>query len=212
MQNKKTILWDWNGTLLDDTRICIDAINILLKERGKNEINESIYRNIFTFPVRDYYARAGFDFDEEAFEKPALEFIEYYEKMIRKAMLYYDVRETLSAFRDSGYHQIILSAMQQDFLNTLVTRHKIEHFFSHISGIDNHYAAGKVENARRLLAKLEGMTGEICLVGDTIHDYEVGHKLGIRVVLVSRGHQSEERLKKTGCEVVKNLSEVRKLL
>ena len=59
MQNKKTILWDWNGTLLDDTRICIDAINILLKERGKNEINESIYRNIFTFPVRDYYARAG---------------------------------------------------------------------------------------------------------------------------------------------------------
>lgn len=212
MQKKKIILWDWNGTLLDDTRICIDAINILLKERGKNEINESIYRNIFTFPVRDYYALAGFDFNEETFEKPALEFIEYYEKMIRKAKLFCDVRETLSAFHDSGYHQLILSAMQQDFLSKLVTRHKIEHFFSHISGIDNHYAAGKVENARRLLAKLEEMTGEICLVGDTVHDYEVGNKLGIRVILVSRGHQSEERLKKTGCEVVNNLSEVRKLL
>ena len=208
MQNTKTILWDWNGTLLNDTHICIDAINILLRERTKEEINEDIYRDIFTFPVRDYYLKAGFNFDKEPFEKPALEFIEHYEELVKQAALFDDARETLKIFHDKNYNQVILSAMQQDFLNDMVSEHAIDHFFSKISGIEDHYAAGKVDNGRKLIAGLNGNAGEIIMLGDTIHDHEVGEELGIRVILVSRGHQSEARLKETGCTVVRNFEEL----
>jgi len=212
MQKSKTILWDWNGTLLNDIHICIDAINILLRERNKPEINQQIYRDIFTFPVRDYYVKAGFDFEAEPFEKPALEFIEEYEQLIKGAALFDDVAESLDYFRRMEYKQMILSAMQQDFLNELVSSHNIEHYFSKISGIDDHYATGKVDKARILISGLNSYDGEVIMIGDTVHDHEVGEELGIRVILVSRGHQSEERLKETGCEVVQNFKEVIKLI
>ncbi len=212
MQRSKTIFWDWNGTLLNDLHICIDAINILLRERNKPVIDQQIYRNIFTFPVRDYYVKAGFDFETEPFEKPALEFIEQYEQLIKEATLFDDVTESLDYFRKMEYKQMILSAMQQDLLNELVSSHNIEHYFSKISGIDDHYATGKVDKARKLISGLNSHDGEVIMIGDTVHDHEVGEELGIRVILVSRGHQSEERLKETGCEVAQNFKEVIKLI
>lgn len=212
MQSTKTILWDWNGTLLNDISICIDAINILLRERSKKEIDEQTYREIFTFPVRDYYIKAGFDFENEAFEKPAIEFIEQYEKLVINATLFEDVKVILESISNRGYNQMILSAMQQDLLTDMVKEHAIDHFFSEIIGIENHYAAGKVDNAKKLIAGLDGNAGEIILIGDTIHDHEVGKELGIQVILVARGHQSEERLRNTGSRVVRNFKELMELI
>jgi len=208
MQNQMTILWDWNGTLLDDIQICIDAINIMLRDRQKAEISRETYRNIFTFPVRDYYARAGFNFNDEPFEKPALEFIEHYDSLISTAALFEDARATLKALNQRGFQQMILSAMEQDFLSETVAMHSIDHFFEKISGIDNHFAAGKVDNARKLIAGMNGRAEKIIMIGDTIHDHEVGIEVGIEVLLVDRGHQSGERLRQTGRTVVNNFSEV----
>ncbi|MEN8224932.1 MAG: HAD hydrolase-like protein [Bacteroidota bacterium] len=212
MQINKTIFWDWNGTLLNDMHVCVDAMNILLRERNKMIIDEQIYREIFTFPVRDYYTKAGFDFRLEPFEKPALEFIEHYDTLVRDADLFGDVRDTLQHVQDKGYNQLILSAAEHDFLNELVTAHGISHYFRTISGIDNHYAAGKTDNALKLINSLDGEAGEVILIGDTIHDHEVGEELGIRVILVSRGHQSEKRLKETRREVVGDLRKLMEII
>ncbi|MEE4257034.1 MAG: HAD family hydrolase [Bacteroidales bacterium] len=208
MKSSKTILWDWNGTMLNDMSICIDAMNLMLRERELKLLDEEVYRDVFTFPVRDYYSKIGFDFDKEPFEKPALEFIENYDDMVREARIFSDTNMALDTFRSRGYTQMILSAMQNDFLNELVRQHGIAHYFDEISGIDDHYASGKVENARKLIAGLEGKAGETVMIGDTIHDHEVGEELGIRVILVSRGHQSEERIRSTGREIAHNFREV----
>ncbi|MCK4288095.1 MAG: HAD hydrolase-like protein, partial [Bacteroidales bacterium] len=61
----KTIIWDWNGTLLNDIDICINSINILLEHRNIENLTKEIYKEIFTFPVKDYYSKAGFDFTKE---------------------------------------------------------------------------------------------------------------------------------------------------
>jgi phosphoglycolate phosphatase len=212
MKENRTVLWDFNGTLLDDTRVCIDAINILLKERNKEGISAERYREIFTFPVKDYYSLAGFTFDEEPFEKPAIEFIRHYERMITGSSLFEDVKETLEELHRKNYRQMILSAMQQDFLNVLVERHSIGHYFEKIAGIGDHYADGKLALARQLVDSLGGERTKVTLIGDTLHDHEVGSALGIEVILVGRGHQSEKRLRETGRPVVHNLAEARKML
>lgn len=212
MQDQKTIIWDWNGTLLDDINICIETINCLLGERSKKPIDKQIYREIFTFPVKDYYIKAGFDFEKEPFEKPALEFIETYEQRIVEANLFSDVNETLARLHNDGHSQMILSAMQHDFLISLVESHSIAHFFTKISGIDNHYAAGKIESGKSLLNSLNGHPKEVILIGDTIHDHEVGQELGIEVILVSRGHQSEERLRTTGRRIARSLGEIPQMI
>lgn len=212
MQNQKTIIWDWNGTLLNDIKICIDAINLLLRKRNKAGIDIKTYKDIFTFPVKDYYVSAGFDFTEEPFEKPALEFIQEYEELVRDASLHDDAVETLDHFEKQGFRQMILSAMHKDFLLRLVRGHSIERYFSHISGIDDHYAAGKIENGKELLNGINGNANKVIMVGDTIHDHEVASALGIDVILVANGHQSEERLKSTGCQVVHKLKDLKEII
>jgi phosphoglycolate phosphatase len=69
------IIWDWNGTLLDDKWLCIESINLVLKARDLQPIDEERYSRIFRFPVKDYYKEVGFDFSTEPFERPAMEFI-----------------------------------------------------------------------------------------------------------------------------------------
>ena len=57
--------------LVSDIHICTDTTNILIRDRKMDEMDENIYPEIFTFPVRDYYMRAGFDHSVEAYEDPA---------------------------------------------------------------------------------------------------------------------------------------------
>ena len=51
----KHIIWDWNGTLLDDRWLCIEAINKTLTKRNMNTITDNEYVELFCFPVKDYY-------------------------------------------------------------------------------------------------------------------------------------------------------------
>jgi len=64
-----TIIWDWNGTLLDDVDICIDTINALLSKYKKKPISKESYKSLFTFPVQNYYSKLGFDLSLESFKK-----------------------------------------------------------------------------------------------------------------------------------------------
>jgi len=209
---KKTIFWDWNGTLLDDLEICLAGINILLEERNLPLLEKNRYRQIFTFPVKDYYQEAGFDFSDEPFEIPAEEFILHYKVLLPQALLFQDVKIVLQYFQELGFRQFILSAMEQKSLEESIENRGITPFFDGISGINNNLAHSKLENARELISNYKINPKESILIGDTIHDAEVAGDIGIDVVLVARGHQSEERLQKTGLPVINNLSKLKNLL
>jgi len=63
----KHIIWDWNGTILDDRWLTIAAMNSVLARRNMDEITEDQYLQVFTFPVIEYYRRLGFKFEKEPF-------------------------------------------------------------------------------------------------------------------------------------------------
>ncbi|SVD25320.1 uncharacterized protein METZ01_LOCUS378174, partial [marine metagenome] len=65
----KHIIWDWNGTLLDDGWLFVDVMNSILRRRGMDTITLEKYREIFGFPVKDYYLKLGFDLEKEPFEE-----------------------------------------------------------------------------------------------------------------------------------------------
>ena len=56
----KHIIWDWNGTPLDDRWLCIEAIINTLTKRNMNTITDNEYVELFCFPVKDYYKKLGF--------------------------------------------------------------------------------------------------------------------------------------------------------
>ena len=212
MPQRKTIIWDWNGTLLDDAEICRTAINKMLKARNLSELSLEKYREVFTFPVIDYYRQVGFDFDKEEWEPVAMEFINLYLSALNEVELTPFAKETLEKFKQKGYRQAIISAMQHDALLKSVSELGIYDYFDFIGGIGDHYGGGKVDNARNYFTVAGLNPDQVTLIGDTIHDSEVAAELGCKCILVTTGHQSLRRLKQTGLTVIKNLSEIESVL
>jgi len=208
MNDIDTIIWDWNGTLLNDIEICIDSINVLLTTRKHRPLTGDIYKDIFTFPVKEYYIKAGFNFTYEPFDEIAIEFIDLYHERLKDAVIFPEVIPVLKAFKKNNYKQLMVSAMEHKSLVKSVKEKNIYEYFDKISGIENHYAISKLDNARKLVTELNLDLTKTCLIGDTIHDYEVAKDLGIYCLLIANGHQSFKRLKKSGCVVIEKLTDV----
>jgi len=205
----RLIIWDWNGTLLNDVDACIRAMNMLLEKRKMPKINLESYRNLFSFPVIDCYKTIGFDFERENFEVLAKEYIGYYQKTTSgTALLQEGAAEILEQFKSQGRRQIILSAMETAALKKQIEDHGLFGFFDEILGADNIHAHGKIETAKNYLSQI-GNASSVSLIGDTYHDYEVAAALGCRCILVKNGHQNLDRFHFRPETLVKNsLSEL----
>jgi phosphoglycolate phosphatase len=207
-----SIIWDWNGTLLNDVDIVIDSINKLLYERNLVPLTNERYLDVFTFPVQDYYEKIGFDLKNEPFEIPAYQFITIYNKAVETCGLHNEVIPLLSRLRILGCRQFILSAMEQQQLIKTVNDNGINHFFDGLYGLDNHFAKSKIENGKLLVSNNGLNPKRMLMVGDTIHDYEVAQAIGCSSVLVAIGHQSKQRLLNAGATVVDSLNDIEFLL
>ena len=200
-----TIIWDWNGTLLDDLDLSIKAVNVLLKERDLPLLTLDRYRDIFGFPVINYYEKAGFDFSKEPFEIPARQYVKLYASGESDLKLFPDVIDTLSFFKDNNYRQIVLSAMKEDNLRKMISNAGISHFFDGIFGIKDNYAREKVSIGKQVVENLNLNPEKCLMIGDTLHDAEVAEQCGFDCILFSGGHVAKQRLETTGFRIVDQL-------
>ena len=207
MKKYNCIIWDFNGTLLDDVETGIRSVNQLLVERGLDTIPDvDYYRSVFRFPIIDYYRSLGFDFENEPYEELAPKWVKIYLEYVKNATLYYDVRDTLEYFCKHNVSQAILSATELDMLKAQVSELGINEYFEEILGLDNIHAGSKLSLAFEWRERHQ--SAKALLVGDTDHDLQTAQALGADCVLVARGHQSKEYLLTLGVPVLNDLTEL----
>lgn len=210
MASKYThVIWDWNGTLLDDAEICMKAINTLLERRKLCPIkNIHAYRDIFGFPVIDFYRRAGFDFNKEPFEIPAREYIALYHSDNNLFRLFNSAVEILTAISEMGLRQVILSASELNNLRSQIKLFDIECYFDEILGISDIYAESKVNLGLEYIQRTGIDINKAILIGDTVHDHVVAKAIGIDCVLIAKGHQHKQTLLECGVTVLDDINGV----
>ena len=202
------LIWDWNGTLLDDAWLCRDIMNGQLRKRGLPALSAERYEAIFDFPVEGYYQKVGFDWKKESFEEAGTEFIVEYEKRKTECRLQIGAKELLKCVESAGLSQAVLSAYSHGFLETFLGHFGVRSHFRSVAGSRNHYAEGKVEDGLRMLQELHVSPSETLLIGDTTHDAEVARAMGVGCVLIPSGHNSRDRLDRCGVEVVAGLGDL----
>jgi len=208
----KNVIWDWNGTLLDDVNNCVNIINSLCLLHNIEELNLSTYKNIFTFPVVNSYEQLGFDTSPEAFDRISQCFHSSYEELLPNCKLYEGVPSVLRELKGRGVSQFILSAHEQSRLLETVKEYELDSYFDFISGSDNLHGKGKTEHGLNLIKEQKLISTETIMIGDTLHDFEVAQKLGISCILFSGGHMSENRLKNSGVPVINKITDLLNLL
>jgi phosphoglycolate phosphatase len=204
----KHIIWDWNGTLLDDAWLCVEIMNGMLARRRLPPLTMETYEQIFDFPVMDYYRKVGFDFAIDPFERLSDEFMGVYDRRVRECPLRHGAREILRAGHQRGVTQSILSAMKQETLVALIDHFDLRGYFTDLTGLDNHHAAGKLALAQTWIAAHDQRRADIVLVGDTVHDFEVAQALGVACMLIPGGHHSRARLAACGVPILAALAAV----
>ena len=206
------IIWDFNGTIYNDVDACIKSANHLLSVHGLPTVKSiEQYRSLFGFPIQDYYARMGFDFEKTPYAELAPEWMDYYFAYSKNATVYPDIPKALDALREKGMEQWILSATEVNMLRGQLEGLGILSRFDGILGLDNIHARSKKDIG--VAWKAANPDAKALMIGDTDHDAEVAEAMGIDCVLVAAGHQSRERLEKCNCiAVVDTVGDVLNLL
>ncbi len=213
MTKLTTVVWDWNGTLLDDVQVSYRTVNRVLAQNGYAPIPDlETYRAKFCFPIIQYYRNVGFDFERTPFETVAQEYMDLYHPAAEGCALQEGAEAALGALREAGLRQVLLSASLQAHLELQVARTPIRPYFDRLLGIGDIYAASKQELARAFLREAGLDPASVLFVGDSAHDFEVAQGCGCPCVLFSGGHQPHAVLAATGSPVIAALSELPPLL
>ncbi|MGE0631241.1 MAG: HAD family hydrolase [Pseudobdellovibrionaceae bacterium] len=202
LKDKKHVIWDWNGTLLNDVDHAVTTVNRLLTVRGLPQIEKEYYRQVFEFPVINYYKAIGFNFERESFEDVSHEFVQLYMDGFHHCPLVFGAKDTLETIQALKITQSILSAADQESLDVMVSHFELKQYFSSVNGIENKFASSKIQKGMDLISSSSHGLSETVLIGDTEHDLEVGQHLGIDVVLVGHGHQCPTRLSRVHDKVI----------
>ena len=203
----KTVIYDFNGTVLDDVATCLVAINTIINEYLDREpLDAASYRELFCFPVKEYYEKVGFDFDVLSFADLGARWMAVYEANKHLYKLHEGIKDQLITNKKNDTRNILLSASEINMLKGQCAELGISDLFDEILGIDDIYAASKLDIAKAWMAKENG--GPYIFIGDSLHDAEVAKAINIPCALVAKGHQSRNILETSGLHVYDDIREV----
>lgn len=204
----KYLIWDFNGTILNDLDLSIELLNEMLERQHKKPVSKATYLDIFGFPIKEYYIKAGIDFSVESFESQAVYFIKRYQPSSFLSPLNDQVLETLKLLSEIGIKHILLSASEQVNLEAQIDHFNLREYFIKVLGTNNIHASGKVDRGIDYLNKHKINKADCLYIGDTTHDYEVAKKLGVKVVLYTGGHQSKKVLSACGVPLIDKIDDI----
>ena len=203
------IIWDWNGTLLNDVHISLFAANAAISELGYQPITLEMYKKTYRVPVKKFY--------ENILQHPPTEqewntigrvFNKHYIPMVKKALVVDNALNILESRRGMNASQSLCSLMEHSDLMQSIHFNKVGEYFSHISGRDEPLLkTGKELQLINHIKKLNIAPEQCVIIGDAADDALAAYAAGAKAVLYSGGTHCKESLKMTNAPVVSSLEE-----
>lgn len=220
MSDRKLAIFDWNGTLIADTKIAWVASNACLEFYGVPPITLKKQRETFDFPIIHYYKRNGCDIDRVLQTRTQANeiFQGLYEKMAANVRTRRGARELLGWLNASGFTCIILSNYLSVKIEPQLERLQLKQFFSYVSanncdGTTILSATNKLERLSEFMVKRGYSPNNAFIIGDSMEEPDIGRKLGISSIGITGGCISEGRLRRASPDYTVNaLPEVRAIV
>lgn len=205
---RRHIVWDWNGTLLDDLEIVIAAVNAGLVPFGAGPIDTDAYRTHYTRPVRLFYEQLlGRAIPDPEWLRLDDSYFDAYQATAATASLAPDAMAALTLARQKGADQSLLSMAPHEHLIPIVDRHGLTPFFREVRGTSGDRGGAKAMILADHLATLKVAAGDVIVVGDTPDDATAAAHVGAGAVLYDGGSHHRTDLERVGVPVVSTLRE-----
>ncbi|GLZ34242.1 putative phosphatase [Lentzea sp. NBRC 105346] len=205
----KHVVWDWNGTILDDNHAVLAAVNNVCAGFGRAPITMEYWQEIFSRPLLQCYERLlETKLTEQDWARIDKLYHDEYRQLLAICRLAKGVPDHLHAWRESGRTQSLLSMWFHDELVPLVTEYGLTELFDRIDGL--RLATGGGSKAEHLGEHLEAQRVDpkhTVLIGDVVDDAEAARSVGARCVLVATGVMNRRALEATGMPVAGSIPE-----
>jgi phosphoglycolate phosphatase-like HAD superfamily hydrolase len=201
------LVWDWNGTLLDDLTLVVAATNVSLATIGAPSITADEHRRDFRRPIADYYGHVlGRSLSQEEFLQLDRVYHGFYREGLLDCALAADAEAAMRAWPGT---QSLLSMWFHEELVPEVTRRGLHAVFERIDGLRPDVVVGG-HKAEHLAVHLDaiGVAGaDTVLIGDSVDDAHAASAAGAACVLYGGGFTHPERLTEAGVPVASTLLE-----
>ncbi|MFC4609350.1 HAD family hydrolase [Streptomyces maoxianensis] len=204
------LVWDWNGTLLDDIKAVIAATNAAFADIGLEPITLERYRELYCVPIPRFYERLMGRLPSDAeWEVMDETFHRYYTEHRIGCGLTEGVEDLLREWQLAGRSQSLLSMYGHEQLVPVVRGYGIESHFIRVDGRTGPSGGAKAFHMERHLRALDGAAqpGRTVVIGDAVDDAVAAAHVGARVVLYTGGSHSRASLEAVGVPVVDTLAE-----
>ncbi|MFJ9621478.1 HAD family hydrolase [Streptomyces sp. NPDC101181] len=206
------LVWDWNGTLLDDIQAVIHATNAAFAEIEVAPITLERYREMYCVPIPRFYERLMGRMPTEAeWERMDGSFHRHYTEQRVACGLTAGVEELLIRWQHAGRSQSLLSMYGHEQLVPLVRGYGIEPRFVRVDGRTGPSGGSKALHMERHFAALAAAGGpapeDSVVIGDALDDAVAAAHVGARAVLYTGGAHSRGSLEAAGVPVVDSLGE-----
>ncbi|MFB6501887.1 MULTISPECIES: HAD family hydrolase [unclassified Streptomyces] len=208
-KHRTHLVWDWNGTLLDDNVAVVGATNAAFGEIGLEPITLEQYREMYCVPIPRFYERLLGRLPTEAeWERMDGVFHRHYTEQRAACGLTEGAEELLAQWRLAGRSQSLLSMYGHDELVPVVRGYGIEPHFVRVDGRTGPSGGSKARYMERHLAALDGISPQYTVViGDAVDDAVAAAHVGAKAVLYTGGSHSRASLEAAGVPVVDSLAE-----
>lgn len=204
--DRKHLVWDWNGTLLDDLPIVVEAVSRSIAMFGFDPITADDYRDHYTRPVRHFYDNLfGRVVADQEWLRLNATFHDVYFDLAGEADLAPDANEALDLLDEAGWGQSLLSMSPHDWLTVIVERLRITERMALVDGLSGPTGGLKATHMEEHL-RLLGIDGDsVVVVGDTPDDVAAARHVGARAVLFHGGSHHIEVLEAEGVPIAETL-------
>ena len=203
------IVWDWNGTLLDDNDAVVSAVNAVCSSFGREHIDLDHWRSVFSRPLLQCYERLlGRSLDNDDWARIDVLYHDVYRELLHTCRLAQGVPDVLRDWHADGRSQSLLSMWFHDELVPLVAELGLEKLFTRIDGLQDEIGGGsKAVHLKRHLEVQAIDPAEAILIGDVIDDAHAAEQAGTQCVLLTTGVMKRSALEATGFPVADSIPE-----
>lgn len=208
------IVWDWNGTLLDDNHANLAAVNHVCAAFGRPPVELEYWRSVFRRPLVPCYEELlGRTFAEGEWDMANQAYDRHYLEHLPSCDLSPGVPDVLHEWAGDGGTQSLLSMASHDHVVPLVEHRGLSTHFTRIDG--RRFETSHDSKAEHLVHHLEAQDidpSHVVLIGDIDDDARAAREAGAHSVLVASGLMARHRLEATGFPVVDTAVEAVSLL
>jgi phosphoglycolate phosphatase-like HAD superfamily hydrolase len=202
------LVWDWNGTVLNDFEIILRSTNDSFAFHGLPPITADQYRTQVKMPIRSFYADIlGHEPSDEEWEALDASFHKYYVAYEREARLSDGLPDLFREWAGRGHSQSLLSMYHDDKLVPVVEHHGIAHHFELVQGTKPPRPARKGLHLQDHLTRLHLDPARVVLIGDSPDDAAAAASVGARVILYSGGFAAAQSLQAAGAPIAASLTD-----